>query len=216
MVAETWLKTLIPNSLILNNHNYDIFKWGRTNTTGGYVCILISKQFEATLVAIPDELSTAKLEVVEVLLNDVKQRFVCCYNPNDVTNKTIIQYVTKLCKYIEFIHQVDFTITMCGDFNFSKANFRQASIDLNTICQMFYDCIIDLELNQLITEPTHGKNILDLLFTNNPESIASSQVSVLFSTSDHNLVHFSIWTPLCETQNRPVTHIFCQANVDAL
>ena len=73
-----------------------------------------------------------------------------------------------------------------------------------------------LGLNQLITETTHGKNILDLLFTNNPVSIASSQVSVLFSTSDRNSVHFSILTPLCETQNKPVTRKFRKANFNAL
>ena len=105
---------------------------------------------------------------------------------------------------------------MCGDFNFSKANFRQASIDLNTTCQMFCDCIIDLGLNQLITEPNHGKNILDLFFTNSPVSIASSQVSIPFSTSDHNSTHFLILTPLCETQNKPVTRIFRKANYNAL
>ena len=123
MVAETWLKTSILNSLILNNHNYNIFRWDRPNTIGGSVCILVSKLFEATLVAISDELSTAKLVAVDVLLNNIKHRFVCCYNPNDVTYETIIQYVTKLCKCIEFVHQVDFTVTMCSDFNFSKANF---------------------------------------------------------------------------------------------
>ena len=162
MVAETWLKTSIPNSLILNNHNYNIFRWDRTNTTGGGVCILVNKVLEATLVTIPDELSSAELVAVDVLLNDIKQRFVCCYNPNDVTNETTIQYVTKLCKCIEFVHKVDFTVTMCGDFNFSKANFRQAPVELNTTCQMFCDCIIDLGLNQLIIEPTHGKNILQI------------------------------------------------------
>ena len=179
-------------------------------------CILVSKLFEATLIAIPDELNTAELEAVDVLLNDVKQRFVCCYNPNEITNETTIQYVINLCKCIEFVYQVDFTITMCGDCNFSKTNFRQASIDLNTTCQIFCDCIINLGLNQLIKEPTHGKNILDLLFTNNSVSIASSQVSVPFSTSDHNSIHFSTWTPLCETQNKPVTRIFRKANFNAL
>ena len=47
-------------------------------------------------------------------------------------------------------------------------------------------------------------------------SIASSQVSVPFSTSDHNSVHFSIWTLLCKTQNKPVTRIFRKANFNAL
>ena len=78
MVTETWLKTSILNSLILNNHNNNIFRWDRTNTTGGGVCILVCKLFEATLVTIPDEFSTAELVAVDVQLNDVKQRFVCC------------------------------------------------------------------------------------------------------------------------------------------
>ena len=186
MVAETWLKISIPNSLILNNHN--IFRWDRKNTTGGTVCILVSKLFEATIVAIPDELSTAELVAVDVLLSDVKQRFIFCYNPNDVTNETTIQYITKLCKCIEFVHQVDFTVTMCGDFNFSKANFRQASIDLNTTCQMFCDCIIDLGLNQLITEPTHGKIFLTYF-----SQITRCQLQVhkcLFRSQPVIIIHF--------------------------
>ena len=80
---------------------------------------------------------------------------------------------------------------------------------------MFCDCIINLGLNQLITEPTHGKNILDLLFTNNPVTCKFTSVSP-FLTSDHNSVHFSIWTPLCETQNKPVTRIICKANFNVL
>ena len=47
------------------------------------------------------------------------------------------------------------------------------------LTQKFANCLDDHGLVQLITNPTQGKNVLDLFITNNDSLIVKTQVKVL-------------------------------------
>ena len=47
-------------------------------------------------------------------------------------------------------------------------------------------------LSQFVLQPTRQDNILDLVFTNASNLISDLQVDYTFSTSDHQLVKFSV------------------------
>ncbi|EYC05877.1 hypothetical protein Y032_0079g1234 [Ancylostoma ceylanicum] len=47
-------------------------------------------------------------------------------------------------------------------------------------------------LDQLVDKPTHGLNILDIVLTNNSSAVKDLSVIAPFSTSDHNVVCFSV------------------------
>ena len=62
-------------------------------------------------------------------------------------------------------------LVLLGDFNFKDINWD--SLDGTTPLSIkFCDTIFELNLTQLINQPTHiAANILDLILTNSPDSI---------------------------------------------
>ena len=68
----------------------------------------------------------------------------------------------------------------------------------NWIQEIFYTGTVDLGLQQLITIPTRGRNVLDLLFTNDPSIVVDSFVTDAFLGSDHLAIRFTLFFS-CET-----------------
>ena len=58
--------------------------------------------------------------------------------------------------------------------------------------QIFLDTINNNLLTQMVTEPTRGPNILDLVFAGNPGAVLNCYVDEPFSTSDHNVVFLEV------------------------
>ena len=65
----------------------------------------------------------------------------------------------------------------------------------------FFECFSDLGLYQFVSEPTHSSsvgsanNILDLILCNDQLGVSIQQYSPPLSTSDHNIIDFSIILP---------------------
>ena len=73
-----------------------------------------------------------------------------------------------------------------GDFNYPEidwANFRY-----NSCCDNFMNTISDLCLVQHVLEPTHENHILDLIFSQSPETVANVNLLEPLKTSDHQMV----------------------------
>jgi hypothetical protein len=79
-----------------------------------------------------------------------------------------------------------------GDFNQPKIDWITLTSVGDPKCVTLLDLCQSNGLSQLVTEPTRERNILDLIFTNDPQIISTLQVNEPFSTSDHNLISFDI------------------------
>jgi hypothetical protein len=67
----------------------------------------------------------------------------------------------------------------------------------------FVNLTQDCFLQQLVTSPTRGDNILDLVFTSNESLIDNLMVCEPFGSSDHNLIKFDIMAPSSDTTWNP-------------
>ena len=74
---------------------------------------------------------------------------------------------------------------------------HQASSEINSSLayglqtnQMFLDSINDNGLEQLVLEPTRGKNVLDLIFCSHPHII--SDINIIPGMSDHEAILFNL------------------------
>ena len=79
------------------------------------------------------------------------------------------------------------SIIMVGDFNFTGMSWHSADACEDTLCEsMFRNLITEHQLQQLITKPTRGNAILDLVFVS--KSIIVDEISCLppISTLDHD------------------------------
>jgi hypothetical protein len=61
---------------------------------------------------------------------------------------------------------------------------------------LFYDCVSDLGLRQLVDKPTLGNNILDLVLVDDDRIVYNTRVLEPFSNSNHSMVTFTINLPI--------------------
>ncbi len=141
-------------------------------------------------------LNTADIEAVvaDLKLRDTMLCLAICYHAPNVTPAISMQH----CEFLEFMHHVQYPTLQLGDFNLvvDWTHFYApggAAAD-------FLAKIIDLSLLQLVSSPTHGRNILDLALTNDPLPFLSCSTAAPFSTSDHD----SLVLCLAFCQERPL------------
>ena len=62
-----------------------------------------------------------------------------------------------------------------------------------------FDMLMDLsemhQLEQIVNQPTRGKNILDLVFTNKAHLFGDCSIDIIKPQSDHHLVNFLMANP---------------------
>ena len=97
------------------------------------------------------------------------------------------------------------TIILSGDFNFNdqivtweKSDegllpvHSEGSCPLKQGFSRLLDLVEDYDLHQIVDKNTREDQILDLIFTNNPECTTNCQVTELDPLSDHRLIHTTL------------------------
>ena len=98
---------------------------------------------------------------------------------------------------------IDYTLSVCGDFNLPEYD-RSACCNPSSMPApeaLFANYVTESGLTQLVSEPTRGNNILDLLLVNDPQAVFYATVTVPFSTSDHNAIQWSNMLPISAHDN---------------
>ena len=114
------------------------------------------------------------------------------HNKTASTNELIELFNSfDICKYDKFI--------MTGDFNYPCIDWSE-KINLNDHDKKLINCIDDLFLQQMVTEPTRNVlgqkcNILDLIFTNDELFINNIEHLAPLGSSDHDVLLISINIP---------------------
>jgi len=108
-------------------------------------------------------------------------------------------------------------ILTAGDFNLPGIDWKQNCVKSGcphaTNHQYFLDTIQDFGLTQIVDTPTRGKNILDLVLTNQPSSVLRAEV--LPGLSDHDVVFLELRvTPCKNTQKERKIPLYGKANWD--
>ena len=116
------------------------------------------------------------------------------YKPHELDEPSL----TELAKSLNLVNQSNSQIWLLGDFNLPKIDWQLLIPAPDCKHQQFYtDCLeafSDSLLEQMVTTPTRGQNILDLFLTANPTLV--HKVSVLSGLSDHDIV-------IAEVNSRP-------------
>lgn len=161
--------------------------------------------------------SPANLEVISVKVNSP------CNNHSVTICNVYIPpssphlYYTDLLDYLSSLMTSDFII-ITGDFNLPDIVWPILS-GSSSVSNLFCDFVFDHNLSQLVTSPTHCKgNILDLVFTNIPDSISTpsvhSQQDCCLS-SDHFLLSFSVaFTMPTSHHKHPLCYVYDYSKAD--
>ena len=207
--TESHLDESITNSEIFPSHYY-VYRKDR-NIHGGGVFILVEESIPSSQVIVE-----TPCEIVWVQLHTSTHRKVILgsfYNPpNSPAN---IWDELSLC--VQQIQEQfpDAILLLGGDFNCPGIEWPTGSLTDSYLPVNVRESLIafaqDFFLEQIITEPTRGKNILDLCFTSHPSYIHQS--TTVPGLSDHEAIIIDILNCIPSNKNLK-KKVYCYNKAD--
>ena len=206
LVDETWYTDKQADAEI-SLPGFNLFRLDRKGRNGGGVCIYVLSKYSNCKIIQPTPLLN-HLEILwlSCIINNIQYFIACCYHPP----KPI--YDPDLFKH-QIAADVGSVIASCdnaiillaGDFN---------SLDLSFLEVQF-------GLSQIVSDVTHGNNILDKVYVNRPDLYCTMVVRSLLKTKHCAvLVHPNdkpICLPTAVPKRRKVEfHDLRQCNIDKL
>eukprot|EP00057_Strongylocentrotus_purpuratus_P027291 XP_011681765.1 PREDICTED: uncharacterized protein LOC589552 [Strongylocentrotus purpuratus] len=182
--TETWLNSSIFTSEIFPP-SYSVVRKDRVGGHGG-VLLAVRSDLTYNTLQIQDE-----GEHVYIKLSfgkDVSLIVGALYRPPNSDT----QYMDKICSTIEelSVQNRKAVLWIGGDFNLPDINWEDLSVGGHSnpasINNRFLDMIQNCNLQQMVTFPTRGDNVLDLFLTNRPTLI--NKCSLLPGLGDHDIV----------------------------
>ncbi|XP_045210521.2 uncharacterized protein LOC123561924 [Mercenaria mercenaria] len=210
--TESWLKSHIKNSEVFPP-DYKVYRKDRKRRTGGGVFILVSNKINSN--SLPELQSDSEIIWAQVKQKGKKDLYVCsAYRPDRDFN-----CIDEISRTTSLIDNSNNTIVVGGDLNLGDVNWQ--SLTVNAGATHAEESVKLLELadsygfQQLIHVPTRitdkTRNILDLLFINNPSLV--DNVKVIPGVSDHCIPFIDIIsTPRINYKEKRKIYLFNKAD----
>ena len=143
--------------------------------------------------------SEAEMVLAKLQLPNNKSLYLCSFYRSPNNN------VTPITKLNDFLSSIFYNespqlpqILLAGDFNLPSISWIDGQIKPNPtygtdVNQSLLESINEFAPDQLVTEPTRGRNTLDLIFSSHPESI--SKMKVIPGICDHEAVYCKLILP---------------------
>ena len=190
---ESWLKDHISNAQI-TIPGYEIVRQDRTIRKHGGVVLYVQNTLPISEVATYDD---DICSVIICTIKSINTKVAAVYRPPGCKNTDILSFENSLKFLQEKLNASEaenvFTeFLIMGDFNFPGIKWGGHSINENDnatskLENMLFTFMDKNLLSQYVTQPTRGRNILDLFLTNNPNLVLQTQ-SEKTPLSDHNVV----------------------------
>ena len=204
-ITETWLNSSLPDSAVLSDSNFSLFRKDRSNgREGGGVCILVNNAaVMAVPVHVPTKFESLELVIIDIVGTAASFRLFVVYRPPSSSDydPESLSYVSLLCECIDSLIPLKSTFVICGDFNFPKISWSKDHnilTNVNSCSGTFLNLYYKHVLTQFITQPTRysgttrNGSILDLVFCNEKNCVLNTIVEAPFGSSDHGIVAFNL------------------------
>ena len=153
------------------------------NRNGGGVAIYCEEAFSAK--RRPDLETDIEVIWIEIPIHGKSNLFGCCYRPPGQNIQTSNHFLAELQKSLESaIDQSPASITLVGDLN-DRCTSWHSQHTQSELGNKLYNLINNLNLFQLIDEPTRENNILDLLISDSPVHFFDTGTIPPLSGFDH-------------------------------
>ena len=205
-ITETWLQSSTPDSVIVANSTFSVFRKDRVDSPHGGVCIIVNNvSVKAVQVDIACEFNDLEIACIDIVSTQLPVRLIVGYRPphSSDTAADDVKYTKHFVDCLMSLCNVDASIVIVGDFNFPSIDWSQLNfaVDNNRCSTLFSVFTKQFCFEQLVTEPTRvqstGRNssLLDLVLCNDPFIVCDINVNAPFSTSDHCVVDFKLCCP---------------------
>ncbi len=187
-VTESWLVPSITDRMLDPRVNFNIFRQDR-QTRGGGVCTLVRNTLSASLICLPN-IQGLEINCVEIAAM-CKLRFFLCYRPPGFTPDSV-ECMTKLIDCLQSNWSSSVINFVVGDLNCPNIDWGLNKAPPESPQQTLLGCFNSLGLSQYVDGPTLGKNILDVVLTDDPFVMLDLVIKPPFSTSDHDSIEFLV------------------------
>lgn len=208
-VTETWLNSLSQYPLGELSQIYNIHRCDRLRRKGGGVSIIVRSIFQFH--EIRKECLSKAFEYIcgDIYCMNRSIRVACVYRTPSCDSESSKILNARLSDLINSSTAND-DLIIAGDFNYSDIDWR--NMTGNAAAGDFVSMIKNFGLRQVITAPTRGTNILDLVIVNS-NICRDVYVGQKVGNSDHRCVLFDLSIQKAETVWK-YKKIFSQTNFD--
>lgn len=186
--------------------NYTIYRTDRKERDGGGVCIYAQDKLTCSVI-----LSESNTICDILILKEQSLNLVVCliYRPPNCKKVEFLPCVEKIRNILS--EHSDCKFLLLGDMNFPtidwsdpknpKLPYSSNESDQKVQIDALLELTDELLLDQLISEPTRGKNTLDLTFTNITSDLFDCKITKCEAMSDHNIIDMLI-PDICSESTR--------------
>ena len=183
----------MPTSLLDPQRKFNIVRTDREGVVGGGVCMFISSCLSSIEIATYSIAGEFELCCVDIINRTCSScRIMNVYRAPNRTHKSI-ESVHSLIEQLQTLSRARTHCILVGDFNCPDISWINLTAPSDNIQDVLLDFTVNNSLEQLVNIATRGDNILDLVLSNEPTSIAQIEVICPFSSSDHCQVNFDIF-----------------------
>ena len=188
-LCETFLNSSILNAEIFMP-GFVVCRCDRADRPGGGMCIYIkdSIMFEVCL-----SYSNSVCELLIIKLDNPSLIIVAIYRPPSSLNSDFEDIITRTTQCFNEMPTPMPNIVVVGDFNLPNFNWDDPNTDC-LISKVMCPFIDSFFLKQIVTKPTRGSNILDLVFCH--DDLIDSIDIVKTSLSDHCILTINSFIPV--------------------
>ena len=190
-LTETHLGDNILDAEI-NIANYTLYRTDRLERSHGGIAIYLREELAANT-EILETFSNSTTEMLALYVKKMDLIIVVIYRPPNTTFRNFKEAAEKIQHLLQLLPTPLTEVILTGDFNFLTITWPQMQIHGGSR-----------------DVPTRGKNILDLLFSNNWDLIHSQEVAKPVM-SDHNLIKVNTNWSLPKRQYKDPNQIQCNS-----
>ena len=173
-LTETWLKPEINTAEVFpDSLNFNVYRNDRLETKGGETLLAITKSLMSQ--EQPDLTSQCNAIWAKISLKGVRDIYISSvYKPHENDEESLNFLFSSIRKIPR-----NSSIWMLGDFNMPNIDWITESIlegcRHRNIYISFLENLMNFNLQQMVTSPTRGSNILDLFLTNMPAQVLETK-----------------------------------------
>ena len=209
-VTESWLKPEVKDSeLLVNFPGYTVYRSDRKNRKCGGVCVFLQEDLSAECIGTFDN---GVCELLVLQIHSLKTVLAILYRPPDTRLAEFSPVLAELDKLLSELPTPSPNVVMMGDLNFPsnvmlwprvdgqlvpavhghRAEVAEDGLQARLQAQRLCDLSLDHHMVQLVDQPTHGVEVLDLVFTSDQHLVSHIDMEPFPEFTDHKILSIKV------------------------
>ena len=167
IITKTWLNKN-NDSLAYSYGSYQKFVSHRQNKRGGEVMCLLSCDYDANELSKPISLPDL-CDCLIVKSRTLKSVFIIVYKSTSCSSVDTIKLLEAFDDMMSEYTRYGYTISILGDLNFRDSRWNVEPPEADSMLSIaLLEFITAWDMTQIVTQPTRGRKVLDVIITTSP------------------------------------------------